>query len=82
MNMTLAHPLKTVGRVVLGPRRVRNGYARIVAKANGSGRIELFDMKAGSWREAFEECSFDDVWSGSPVFDSQYLRVLACTTDC
>ena len=81
MNVTIAHPLKTVGRVVLGPRRVRNGYARIVAKANGSGRIEIFDTKSGAWCEALEECTFGEVWSGSPVFDSSYLRVLSCTPD-
>ena len=81
MQTTMAHPNKSAGRVVLGPRQVRNGYARIVAIADGSGRIEMFDAKAGAWRDAVGACSFTELWSASPVFDSRYLRVLSCTPD-
>ena len=50
---TLVHPNKLAGRVVLGPRRVRSGYARIVANSNGSGSIELFDAAAGQCAPAW-----------------------------
>lgn len=73
MLTTLMHPSKTVGRIVLGPRQVRNGYARIVATANGSGRIELYDAGSDSWREASDGCTFDEIWSAAPVFDARYL---------
>ena len=39
MQATLTKPLKTAGRIVLGPRMVGKQYARIVALADGSGRI-------------------------------------------
>ncbi|MDB5904939.1 MAG: hypothetical protein JWM26_3817 [Betaproteobacteria bacterium] len=82
MQSTMAHPNKTAGRVVLGPRQVRSGYARIVAISDGSGRIEIFDSKSGSWCDAVGECTFGEIWSASPVFDSRYLRVLSCMPDC
>lgn len=63
MAITLACPRKTVGRIVLGPRRVGRSYARIVARADGSGRIELYDAASGAWQEAPEECSFSEIWS-------------------
>jgi hypothetical protein len=73
MQKTMARPNKTAGRVVLGPRPVSSGFARIVARADGSGRIELWDSKVGAWREALESCTFDDIWSAPAVFDSRYL---------
>lgn len=76
MQMNIARPCKTTGRVVLGPRQVRDGYARIVARADGSGRIELYDAKTGSWAEALERCSFDDIWSAPAAFDLRYLAIL------
>ncbi|HYH42405.1 MAG TPA: hypothetical protein VD867_10500 [Burkholderiales bacterium] len=66
MAITLACPRKTVGRIVLGPRRVGRHYARIVARADGSGRIELYDATSGLWHEALEECSFSEIWSAPP----------------
>lgn len=77
MPVTVAHPLKIVGRVVLGPRRIHNGYARIVATSNGSGRIELFDTKSCSWSDASGLCGFCEVWSGAPILDSGHLHMLA-----
>ena len=62
----LASPSKAVGRVVLGPRRVGRQYARIVARPDGSGRIELFDADTGLWFEALEQCSFSEIWSAPP----------------
>jgi len=66
LAITLACPRKTVGRIVLGPRRVGRSYARIVARADGSGRIELYDAASGLWQEALEECSFSEIWSAPP----------------
>ena len=61
--MTLAKPVRTVGRIVLGPREVRGRYVRIVAQADGSGRIEIYDVDSASWSDAVEQCTFSDVWS-------------------
>ena len=82
MQATMARPDKSTGRIVLGPRQVRNGYARIVAISDGSGRIELFDPQAGAWREASDACTFAELWRAAPVFDTRYLRVLSRTADC
>jgi hypothetical protein len=73
VHTTIAHPSKIVGRVVLGPRQVRSGYARIVAKADGSGHIQLFDSKSGAWHDALERCTFSELWSAEPVFDKRYF---------
>lgn len=73
MQITIAHPDKTAGRTVLGPRAVGEGYARIVARPDGSGRIELYDPQTGSWCDALERCSFSEVWSAPAAFDSRYL---------
>lgn len=66
-------PVRTLGRIVLGPKQVRNGYARIVAAPNGAGRIELYDAGSGLWNDAHDNCTFDEVWSGTAVFDARYL---------
>ncbi len=76
MPITITRPCKTTGRVVLGPRSVRDGYARIVARADGSGRIECYDEKTGAWVEALERCSFDDIWSAPAAFDLRYLALV------
>ena len=76
MQTTLAHPSKIVGRIVLGPRQVRNGYARIVSTADGSGRIEIFDAKAQAWSDASGECTFSELWSAAPIFDKRYFSAL------
>ena len=67
MQATLARPLKTAGRVVLGPRMVGKQYARIIALADGSGRIEIYDKGAGHWRAAQESCGFHDLWSAAAL---------------
>ena len=66
MRTTLARPLKTTGRVVLGPRRVGAKYARIVALVDGSGQIEIFDEVARAWCAAGDLCNFCDLWSARP----------------
>jgi hypothetical protein len=73
MQVTLAHPSKVVGRIVLGPRQVRNVYARIVSTADGSGRIEIFDSKVRVWCDASGGCTFGELWSAAPSFDKRYF---------
>ena len=67
MQVTIAKPVKTAGRVVLGPRLVGQYYARIVAAADGSGRIEIYDKAAGSWCAALESCGFGELWSAAAL---------------
>jgi hypothetical protein len=76
LNMNVTHPSKIVGRIVLGPRPVRNGYARIVATANGSGRIELLNSQSGAWCDADGGCTFSELWSAPPIGDCTYLSSL------
>jgi hypothetical protein len=67
MSMTVARPLKKAGRVVVGPRQVQQGYARIVGCEDGSGRIELYDPAKRLWVDASNECTFSELWSAPPV---------------
>lgn len=71
--MTVARPDKTRGRVVLGPRLLGKEYVRIVARADGSGHIEMYDKHTHSWRDAPEHCTFSDVWSASTVAHATYF---------
>ena len=73
LHANIARPSKTVGRIVLGPRQVQSGYARIVAVADGSGRIELFNPQSGAWSDALGGCTFGELWSAAPTFDSRYF---------
>ena len=82
MASSIARPNKLVGRVVLGPRPVKNGYARVVSVADGSGRLELFDASRGTWHDASGACTFDELWCAAPVFDSRYLSALTGIADC
>jgi hypothetical protein len=74
--MTLARPNKTVGRIVLGPRVLGTDYVRIVARADGSGRIELYDKESQSWRDASEQWTFSDVWSASTAVSANHVALL------
>ena len=67
MQVTLAKPVKIAGRVVLGPRLVGKKYARIVALADGSGRIEVYDSAVGQWGAALESCCFGELWSAAAL---------------
>lgn len=67
MQAIIAKPVKTAGRVVLGPRFVGQHYARIVAVADGSGRIEIYDKAAGAWCAALESCGFGELWSAAAL---------------
>lgn len=54
---------KTAGRVLIGPKKLGRGYARIVANRDGSGRIESFDPVSRIWVPAPENITFSEVWS-------------------
>ena len=51
------------GRVVMGPKRLRGCYARIISMKDGSGRIESYDPRSGIWSQAHESVTFSEVWS-------------------
>jgi len=67
VQMTIAKPVKIAGRVVLGPRLVGKQYARIIALADGSGRIEVYDNDSGKWSAAPESCCFGELWSAAAL---------------
>jgi hypothetical protein len=75
-EMTLARPNRMVGRVVLGPRVWGKDYVRIVARADGSGCIELYDRKTKSWCDVVEQCTFSDVWSAPTAVDAKHVALL------
>lgn len=73
--MILAKPIKTTGRVVMGPRLVGSRYARLVALVDGSGLIQLYDESSGLWSDAGESCGFADFWSAAaapPTFAARF----------
>lgn len=59
----LMHVENAVGRVLVGPKKLRGCYARIVSQRDGSGRIERFDHASRTWAEAPESVTFAEVWS-------------------
>ena len=58
---------KQAGRVLIGPKKLGQGYARIVADKDGSGRIEIFDIVSKTWIPASHSITFSDVWSAPPA---------------
>ena len=46
------------GRVVLGPRKLRQSFYRIVSGKAGSGCIEQFDPRSRAWSPAPESVTF------------------------
>jgi len=67
MKAQLMHVENGVGRVLVGPKKLRGCYARIVSQRDGSGRIEKFDFASRSWFEAPDSVTFSEVWSAPPV---------------
>lgn len=63
----LMHVDNLVGRVLVGPKKLRGFYARIVSQRDGSGRIEKFDFASRTWFQAPESVTFSEVWSAPPV---------------
>jgi len=53
--------------LLVGPKKLRSCYARIVSQKDGSGRIEKFDLVSGTWFEAHESVTFSEVWSAPSV---------------
>jgi hypothetical protein len=62
-------------RVMLGPKKLGAGYARIVAQKDGSGCIESFDAASGTWAEAAQDVTFSDVWSAPAVAPDLWVRI-------
>lgn len=60
-------PTNTAGRVLLGPKKLRGGYVRIVSQRDGSGRIESFDPASRTWLLAPQNVTFSEVWSAPLV---------------
>jgi len=63
----LMHVENVAGRVLVGPKKLRSCYARIVSLKDGSGRIEKFDLASRTWFEAPESITFSEVWSAPTV---------------
>jgi hypothetical protein len=55
------------GRVLVGPKKLGAGYARIVSERDGSGRIESFNLVSKKWLQAPDSVTFADVWSAPAV---------------
>ena len=55
------------GRVLVGPKKLRNAYVRIVSQRDGSGGIERYDAGSGNWAPAPESVTFSEVWSAPSV---------------
>ena len=69
MKAQMMHVELAVGRVLVGPKKLRSCYARIVSMRDGTGRIEKFDLATRTWFEAPESVTFSEVWS-APVVQS------------
>lgn len=67
MKAQMMHVENAVGRVLVGPKKLRGCYARIVSQRDGSGRIEKYDLVSRLWSEAPESVTFSDVWSAPAV---------------
>jgi len=63
MKAQMMHVENAVGRVLVGPKKLGNGYVRIVSQRDGSGRIEKFDFVSHTWCEAPGSITFSEVWS-------------------
>jgi hypothetical protein len=67
LKNNLKNATNGVGRVIVGPKKVRGGYARIVGCKDGSGCIESFDPASRTWTEAPASLTFAEVWSAPAV---------------
>jgi hypothetical protein len=65
------------GRVVMGPKKLGAGYARIVSRKDGSGQIESFNLASRRWSEATDNVSFADVWSAPAAPADMMLELLS-----
>ena len=71
------HPVKAniAGRVLLGPKAVHGGYARIVAQKDGSGCIESFNPVSRTWFAAPLSVTFAEVWGAPLVAPELWARI-------
>lgn len=63
MKAQLMHVDSMAGRVLVGPKKLRNSYVRIVSHKDGEGRIEKFDLVSRTWSEAPAGITFGEIWS-------------------
>ena len=63
MKAQMMHVTTEPGRVVVGPKQLSSGYARVVSARDGSGRIECFDPASRTWFAAPESVTFSEIWS-------------------
>jgi hypothetical protein len=64
-----------VTRVLIGPKKVRGGFARIVAEKDGSGCIESFDIASRTWSVAADSVTFSEVWSAPSASVSAWASI-------
>ena len=69
MKAQMMHVEITAGRVLVGPKKLRSCYARIVSQRDGTGRIEKFDIATRTWLQAPDSVTFSEVW-GAPLVQS------------
>ena len=67
MKVDIAGKVLVPGRVLLGPKEVSSGFARIVALKDGSGCIECFNLVSGAWSLAPDSLTFNEVWNAPLV---------------
>ena len=75
MTIKVVGRVLSPGRVLLGPKKVRKGYARIVAHKDGSGCIESFDLVSRTWSAAPESLTFNEVWRAPVVAPDLWARI-------
>lgn len=75
MKTRVSNITPVAGRVVIGPKKVRGGYARIVAQKDGSGCIESFDPASRTWSLAPQSVTFGEVWSAPQVSPSVWAVI-------
>lgn len=74
MKTNVMGKVLVAGRVLLGPKRVQTGYARIVALKDGSGCIECFDPVSRTWLSAPQSVTFDEVWGAPAASPEPWVR--------
>jgi hypothetical protein len=78
MKAQMMHVVIGPGRVVMGPKKLSDCYARIVSLKDGSGCIERYDPRSQAWIPAHESITFSEVWSAPSappfVFASEAVR--------
>lgn len=75
MKVSATNIAKTDGRVLVGPKKVRGGFARIVSCKDGSGCIESFDPVSGTWVTAEHNLTFDEVWGAMSVTPEDWVSI-------